>query len=519
MIITELPEDILTEILGQLRYKDVCSCRLTCRLFSILVNETPLIQYNSELDRAGLVDEGSLPDLSLLDRLKELRVVQKNWATLNFRGHHMLPKPPGVFAWELAGGILAYSHSDYVDQFSVRNGLTFIHIHSITPADRREPRTWTHRDIGVPVAAHFRDFTMDPSQDLIVLVTLTWETRKTDIHFRSINTGKAHPDAQQPIISCEPEHPAHTLVIRSLGEFVGVLFGGRRTGRDQLFIWNWKSGVLISLLESAEGITFGSFAFLTKHHFIVPAYDLSDQTVIPSLKIYDFSQPANAQLEPGLCRVFQLPLLKANFLFSDIIIRYSPFSGENTGSQPISPAYPFYTSPSSHIISISLQVTGESSSYCLMLVFFPSALLDDGNSSWQESVGWEAWGPEVTRILPMEMHDYTWINYSFGTRLVTVSSREDHIHVYDFNPNTICREPMDTSITDDEEDDVERMLQAHIGEEVRIFAHPIKTTLPFSLRKSKDSEIRWGYKAAMIDENCIIGLGRNGNFEVRHVLF
>ncbi|KIJ26464.1 hypothetical protein M422DRAFT_38196, partial [Sphaerobolus stellatus SS14] len=40
----------------------------------------------------------------------------------------------------------------------------------------------------------------------------------------------------------------------------------------------------------------------------------------------------------------------------------------------------------------------------------------------------------------------------------------------------------------------------------RIFANPVKNSLPFTLRKSEEHDSESYYQAVMIDENCIIAL-------------
>ncbi|KIJ46450.1 hypothetical protein M422DRAFT_46178 [Sphaerobolus stellatus SS14] len=176
-------------------------------------------------------------------------------------------------------------------------------------------------------------------------------------------------------------------------------------------------------------MAFRSFGFLTKHHFIIPVYDLEQSAKTPSLKVYDFSQPVNTQLEPALYRTFQLPLLSPDFDISDMIIRCCPLSEENI-SKLMPPGYPFYTPPSSWIVSISLQITGDLGRYGLMLFFFPSTILSD-EYSCQESVKWESWGPKGTRILPMDWLEEAWIKYTYGTRFATIERREERIYVYD----------------------------------------------------------------------------------------
>lgn len=175
---------------------------------------------------------------------------------------------PWSRVWELFGGVLALG---LVEGNQVR-GLSFTQLPSAVGSRFREERTWVHSELEVDI----RDFGMDPSQDLLVLisvalhgsvichhpcVSLTSHIHRAighpemefRLHLRSLSTGKNHPYATDGVLSCRPEvyNMESGFVIQVMGDYVGVLFHPPlRPGfvfRDQLFIWNWKTGKLVSV--------------------------------------------------------------------------------------------------------------------------------------------------------------------------------------------------------------------------------------------------------------------------------
>ncbi|KIJ23283.1 hypothetical protein M422DRAFT_276176 [Sphaerobolus stellatus SS14] len=163
-----LPEEILHLILSNLNFKDLVTCCLVCLLFNDLVRESKAIQYISELEIAGLVDGGSASTLSASDRLNELLVVQHNWTYLKFRSTHTVRRPNNSL-WELFGGVLAFGRSEWSD--GPTTGISFIQLPSQVRG-QLEPRRWEHKNLGVN---RIRDFGMDPSQDLVVLIIMRTE--------------------------------------------------------------------------------------------------------------------------------------------------------------------------------------------------------------------------------------------------------------------------------------------------------------------------------------------------------
>lgn len=124
-----------------------------CRLFRNIDDVS--LQYKNELEIAGMLD-GPTSELETIDRLKILREHQSAWESLSWTAEETIRQMGGV--WELNGGVLgqALSHSS----------LMFWQL----PSRIRgvQSRNWI---IQVP-DTNIRDFTMDPSYDLLIAVQL-----------------------------------------------------------------------------------------------------------------------------------------------------------------------------------------------------------------------------------------------------------------------------------------------------------------------------------------------------------
>lgn len=124
-----------------------------CRLFHDLIDAAAVLQYKTELAVAGMED-GPSSDLSTVDRLTKLKAYQDAWSCLRFDSQKIVPMLRGE-VWELYGGVLAQARGPKILNFrqlpSVIRGI-----------DERE---WT-TELGFII----RDFGMDPSQELLVVI-------------------------------------------------------------------------------------------------------------------------------------------------------------------------------------------------------------------------------------------------------------------------------------------------------------------------------------------------------------
>lgn len=113
------------------------------------------MQYTIELAAAGQVNGPETSGASSASRLEALKKHQASWDSLKWSRELRIPMEGGGL-WELYGGVLAQSTAE--------GTLTFMQL----PSDLRsiEEKVWTLGNLGLVV----RDFGMDPSQNLLVLI-------------------------------------------------------------------------------------------------------------------------------------------------------------------------------------------------------------------------------------------------------------------------------------------------------------------------------------------------------------
>jgi hypothetical protein len=103
-LLLSLPLELLIRVLSHLRIRDLLSCRQLNRSFSVLIDETPQLQYQLALDAASLEDNPN-SDLNSLQRHERLKKREAAWNNFEIRSRTLLPfsGPAGIF--EHAGGV------------------------------------------------------------------------------------------------------------------------------------------------------------------------------------------------------------------------------------------------------------------------------------------------------------------------------------------------------------------------------------------------------------------------------
>lgn len=103
-------------------------------------------------------------DPSFSSRLRELRDRENSWRTLSFKTRHKLKLAHSGTVYEFTGGI--YGSGKETDRRTTL--ITLYNLPSVEYGDQRN-LTYQHSDINIV------DFTMDPAQDLLVLLSLNHE--------------------------------------------------------------------------------------------------------------------------------------------------------------------------------------------------------------------------------------------------------------------------------------------------------------------------------------------------------
>lgn len=109
---------------------------------------------------AAKVTDTGQSDLTVKDRLDLLHRFEKNWTTLDFVSNHKFVKR-NSYTWELVQGVLAFG---FGRTWNHPCGIDFTELPSSIRGTTG--RTWRHDDLGVNI----RDFTIDPGQDLVVII-------------------------------------------------------------------------------------------------------------------------------------------------------------------------------------------------------------------------------------------------------------------------------------------------------------------------------------------------------------
>jgi hypothetical protein len=128
-----------------------------CRMLRDLIEQSVVLNYHIELYADGMVD-GDHCQLPVAERLSQLRIRRQAWREVKWE-HRLFPLIPGSWnAYELVDGIFSKTLNSAGN--NTARGILFASLPS-----RQSPGSLIlFEDLGIT----FRDFAMDPTQDLIV---------------------------------------------------------------------------------------------------------------------------------------------------------------------------------------------------------------------------------------------------------------------------------------------------------------------------------------------------------------
>ena len=254
----DLPVEILSEILCQLDHIHILrcsvvwafyfsknsdptltplrSCNKVCKQLHVLINTSLALQYRIELASDGLVNGqpgGSASTTAarmeiLLERRAAWRALRPNRRTsVAFAGH--------CHAYELVGGLFAKALEDF--------GIARRFVASWLPGNGRGESRFVVDDLGVRI----KDFALDPSQDLLVLLehrpapgSSSMAGADICVHLRKLSAVVTpHPAAKSPMLCRRAIGPVHGCMIQIVEDIVGMYFW---MPFHAMLIWNWMSG-------------------------------------------------------------------------------------------------------------------------------------------------------------------------------------------------------------------------------------------------------------------------------------
>ncbi|KAI9450775.1 hypothetical protein BJY52DRAFT_158494 [Lactarius psammicola] len=337
-----LPNELITNILATLHYRDLASCTQVCRRLADIIRGSALLQYHLELGRCGM-DDGPLSTLSIPQRRERLQAYDDAWKSLRWSACiNVLNIPDNAYnKLSIApGGILTF--------ISGRDStITFVQI----PSNLRgiPMRQW---ELSFPLLP--RACALDPSEDILVILQL----QKCYLQFLSLSTGKPHPlAAALPL--CDYYSISHSM------EFVEINVAQNHVAvlviNQRLRVWNWKTG---QILLDITPKNVRSVSFLPENRILVSTAFLTDDFAPgatpnghgkrAALVMYDLDQTPASQQQGAAAPPVTVFALE---LGHDIIpVHLNLYYHPNIHPNSHEVAVPFFSAPTDQLIA--LQATG-----------------------------------------------------------------------------------------------------------------------------------------------------------------
>ncbi|KAJ7640805.1 hypothetical protein DFH06DRAFT_1000320 [Mycena polygramma] len=423
-----LPVELLCQVLCFLEVDDILRCASINRYFRCLVRESSRLQFTLDLAKhrmLSLLPPTELPPFST--RLKLLRDRELSWRTPErWNPLQKLTLPPTGTVYEFVGGYYANGRED---DNKITSGISFFELPSTEPTRSDAPlKSWTHAMGGIKIV----DFTMDPAQDLLVLVALAPPQCESvyQLHLRSFTTNEPHPESSLPmgVLACLPKVTDHLIPLETTGavrvqvagDLVALLVKEVHDSVSaHLQIWNWRHGSHNSCaMARMAGIE--DFTFLSDNTFLI---------VRPSgrFECYTFENPTECSTVPTLKSSYSLPPLQDGFMYWYICMSSNPAPGHippttGTGSRV------YYPRPDERIHACCLYIfkpTGPGDHHVHSFVFFLNVKIRSRQmhlrslliSSGVQTVPWDEWGPQHTRWFD-EALSTDWQHALYGLKTV-----------------------------------------------------------------------------------------------------
>ncbi|KAL1675442.1 hypothetical protein EV122DRAFT_292721 [Schizophyllum commune] len=444
----------LVQILHHLDAPDVARCRAVCRGLCGAIDSTPTLWYKQKLGMQNMVNGGDHSEIQLADRVQRAERYVKAWRALEFSEETQIPF--GGNLWEIAGGVVACTTS------AGSGEISFTQLPS--PLRDVERKTWRLTLEHVP-----RDFTIDPSQDLLVSI-YSARQNEYEVHLLSMTTGEQHPAAEiSPLVYRSNRTPVqYELLVYE--DKLGILF----VSNDEaaLFnIWNWKTGQEYRPPFQDAFIT--SACFLDANTVMATSY--THQITVPNnvfLKVVDITTP---DAPAPLCHL-QFPIMHPNTDAMADLIWDSPPTWE--GGVPPTGCFAHMRTRligiamSAWVMTVDLQAGPAARRVPLMFILSVSEILKRlprrETASFPVSVPWEDWGVHAAHIFDRETSQ-VWVCYVRGPRYalldeLPLDAPPSAYTVYDFSPGPTKAETAE--------------LKGSFYEDRDVFVDPVKACLP-----------------------------------------
>ncbi|OBZ75008.1 hypothetical protein A0H81_05607 [Grifola frondosa] len=358
---------------------------------------------------AGLED-GPPGGLTTADRLEMVEKYQDAWRNLRFAASSPILS-------RITPLRMPTSHSGGVYSRVTANGdVEFCRIGS--PIKGRQDMYWmlTRKATGL---AAIGVCDVDCSQDLVVLserTTVDGVFQHVTVHLRSAASGFPHPLASRPTLG------AYTFLDESSihGDIVALESKNTDAGLC-VHLWNWKSGIMVLNIRSANSPgVLGCYTFVDEHHIMVTEHSY--------LAVHAFDPEAKTPSPP----------------FDSSLSVNIQFSLESNPTRAVH-GMPFQHRLADSVRLLEVRI-GRSRLASCYICFFLSAVracLQQASFTSQTWFAWEQWGPSGSRALTIPYGMYIALG-TLGTKCLFLSwDLEPHcrVVVYEFNPWVVTGGP------------------------------------------------------------------------------
>ncbi|KAF7330170.1 F-box domain-containing protein [Mycena venus] len=486
--INDIPLELLSEILALLDAKTLLLCSSICNLWHETIKHSPELQLTIELWADGMV-RGDSSVLKSAEALRALDARRRAWQNLEWTSKTVveIESLTTCRAYELVGGMFA-------EQLR-QQGPDFLAISLPRVVGDPENARVTH---GIESLEDFRDFMIDPTQDLIVRLYMP-VGQSAYLECRTISSEDLHPLAACPVLTFSlTRDPTNMLSIQIVDNMIGVFFP-RPYG---LSIFNWRTGITIMETQErgdldlvADFHLLSSSSYILVHSF--GGNFEGRQFDDGQIDIFSFNPDcSNSQ---ALVTTLVLPELIPTAFVALVIIHTAPFC-----AKPIT-GIPFSKSNNRRIYAILILYNNRV--WCRLIVhhrFFEKCILDRAQEKIAATViPWDEWGPQNTRMLPGEN---IWIRHVDGERLAVAGSNRNSVQILDFGII-----PRRAPVTDDTPHSAGFATELHLepsglSDVKRVFLNVVTTSLPYRSTTRVLDEGDEEHDSFLIDQDRIIGL-------------
>ncbi|KAH9961881.1 hypothetical protein BC827DRAFT_1383685 [Russula dissimulans] len=497
MTLLNLPVTILSEILTHLDYLDILPLSAVCKHLRALAASSLILQYRLELEADGLVDgppAARAPRGVASDAPTEAGIGRAGGALPRVRAR-------GGPVSQGAGGVWAARRL----------------VASWLPSNSAGETRLVVDDLGVRI----KDFALDPTQDLIVLlehrpavdpITSTSSSAAAAdirVHLRKLSGGVVapHPAAKASILCRHGLGPVHGCMIQIVEDVVGMYFWMPFHG---VLIWNWMTGEeLVFTQENQVPERIWDFSFLSPRAYMVTT--LKDGGEI---RIYSFANTSFPN-RPTHVATLHLPLPHNHRVLLELTTTTGPFLAWPPANAPFASA----RNARVHVFTLHHDPVGHRGRWQPACFVVHNRTLMQYVEAYEEEAGaadvpWEEWGPHGTRFFVLAM-GFQWLRYVHGTRVVCPvlqPTGECRIKVLDFNahasrPPTAAERVAARHLGIDPEQPPEgakMVCEPSVFAAGMVFAKEVVTALPYyTVPAPGQGEPYVGY---MVDEQRLLGL-------------